>query len=616
MSNKIKIAFNKVGSFGLSQRKGQEEMACEVASVISRGGVLLVEAGPGTGKSLAYLIPVFLSGARVVVSTATKNLQGQLISKDIPLASLISGTNPAACVLKGRENYLCIERFKSFAKRGQENLFYDQATDEIFKWASYTHTGDIEEIRGLSKYSRPLHELIMPGPLCKGPKCKYFKDCFVQKIRAKARASDVVIVNHALLMNDLIAGGDGSSLLCDNDILVLDEAHRIPDIATYHLGIRVSLAEVQSFFNEVAIELKVGLPRRVYSLAEDRNNRCALDDNTLSVLDNIILDVDGLIHRLQSVSGGGMDPQKDLIEWGEDIISRCETIKTTSSQAWVRFVDIQTSNMVFNLSPVDVSNVLPELLFYKQHATILTSATLTTRNGFDSLTRRIGLGKDDVKEVVVKSPFDYESNTRLFIPESLPEPGDDRFITAAPSLIIRLIRANKGKALILFTSYARLQIISDIVINQVSDYPIYVQGMQSNTELLNRFRDEEDSILFATGAFWEGIDVEGRSLSLLIIDKIPFAVPDDPIIRARYNLANQQGLNPFEEVQLDHAILILKQGLGRLIRSERDRGALVILDSRIFNRSYGKVILNALSRYTLVRSLKEIENFLQYQTSS
>jgi len=608
--NKVKTAFNKIGPFGLSQRKGQEEMAYEVAKVVSKGGILLVEAGSGTGKSLAYLVPLFLSGARVVVSTATKNLQEQLISKDIPLACQISGKKPASCVLKGRENYLCIKRFKSFAKKGQKDLFHDQATDVIFKWASETRTGDIEEIRGLSGYSRFFQELIMPGPLCNGHKCEYFKDCFVQKIRARARSSDVVVVNHALLMNSLITGDEGSALIGDYDILILDEAHRIPDIATYHLGIRISSAEVQRFFYEGAKWLEKDLPEKVYRLAKDKNNRYALDDDAIQALDGIILDVGGLLHRFKS-SCREIDSYEDLVEWGEDIISRCETIKTTSNETWVRYVDIQPPNMVFNLSPVDVSKILPELLFYTHHATILTSATLTTNHGFDGLARRIGLSKDDAKEVTVKSPFDYETNTRLFIPGFLPEPGDDRFIAAASSIIIHLIRASKGRALILFTSYARLKIISDIVTGEVRDYPIYVQGDKPNPELLEKFRNEEDSILFATGAFWEGIDVVGRSLSLLVIDKIPFLVPDDPVINARYKLAGDQGLNPFEEVQLDHAILLLKQGLGRLIRSEKDRGVLVILDSRLFKRSYGKVILEALSRYTLSRALKDIEDFLQ-----
>ncbi|MBL8148633.1 MAG: ATP-dependent DNA helicase [Blastocatellia bacterium] len=626
-------------------RSGQVRMAEAVYSVMREGGCLLSEAGTGTGKTLAYLVPALALGKRVIVSTATKNLQEQLYNKDVPFLEKILKRRLRVAYLKGRSNYLCLYRLKKVESspilQGLEDLNH---FDEIRRWSANSETGDRAELVTLPENIHFWHEIDARSEICIGQKCPEYDQCFITRTRQKAIEADVVIVNHHLFFADLsLRNNEYGSILPDYAAVVFDEAHEIEDIAASYFGLDVSsfgLAALLQDLQQLALTDREGaleLMRVVTKLSAKAEqfwvafHQCSSGEGRFSITSDIFIRSDGdgnrtltpigetytILDNYLAQIGTILQAIKDAPPELELMVRRIETLR-----AELRFiVECKDKNYVFwyerrgraiflQATPIDVSSILSERLFTDTDAIVLTSATLTSADSFNFIKGR--LGTLTTRELKIDSHFNYTSQSLLYLPPKMPEPKNPQFATAAADEILKILDLTNGRAFVLFTSISQMNQVYEMI-NEKIPFPTFIQGQSSKAGLLERFKKTPNAVLFAVSSFWQGVDVQGESLSCVIIDKLPFAVPTDPVVSARQEYIDAQGGNSFMDYSVPQAIITLKQGLGRLIRSRQDYGVLAILDPRLRTKHYGRMFFESLPACPITTRREDISRiFLRH----
>lgn len=615
-------------------RPGQVQMAKLVDSVIRRGGIALIEAGTGIGKTLAYLIPAIASGRRVLISTATKNLQEQLYKKDIPFLQQIIPRKLRVACMKGRSNYVCLHRLK-LAERIpmlgelQEVDYFDQ----IRRWVAETKTGDRAELADLPEDLPFWPQIDARAEICLGQKCPDYDPCFITEMRRRALEADLVVVNHHLFFADLaLRGQDYGAALPDYSTVIFDEAHEIEDVASQYFGATVSSYRINELITD-AQKLIVTEPDGAKELISALSRLAQRADSFWALLEKSLrgesklnsegrLVLDGrqfrhgklgesytallnAIDRLLGALGVTREQSLDL----ENIMRRAESLRLDldfiiedEDPKFVRWYERRGRDAFLHATPIDVSSILSDRLFSNLHSAVLTSATLAAGDCFDFIKSRLGI--NSARELIIESPFDYSRQAILYLPEHMPDPRSPEFLEASAREIVRILEVSRGRAFVLFTSVAAMRDTYELVRNRIP-FPTMIQGQGSKGGLLERFRNTDGSVLFATSSFWQGVDVQGEALSCVIIPKLPFAVPTDPVVAARQRYIDQQGGNSFYEYSVPQAIITLKQGLGRLIRSTTDRGILSILDPRLKTKAYGRLFLESLPPCRITASLEE-----------
>ena len=620
-------------------RPGQIRMAQAVLDAIEANRHLCVEAGTGTGKTLAYLLPVIFSNKRVVISTATKNLQEQLFSKDIPFLEKALGRKFPVCYMKGRSNYLCWNKLEEI--EGAAYLFSPHDPEYlrlIKKWAQKTATGDRAELAELPEDILLWHHLDARRETCTGQKCRNFDACFVTKVRQQALQSDIIIVNHHLFFADLaLRQGDFGSVLPDYAILIFDEAHELEDVATQYFGVMVSnyrieelardtdrmLAETgaSSAFLSDQISKLLERSKDFFAAFQSREGRYILRSlgsgtgirRGIHGIDTVSGSYRALRTQLEVLRTGlkNLSVQSDSIESLARRMLELENdlaeILESDSNEHVYWCEIRGRGAFLWASPINISEIMKERLFSKVDSAILTSATLSTGGNFQFAKSRLGIEEAD--ELIVPSHFDFANQSILYVPKNIPEPREEGWARQACGELETILEASKGRAFVLFTSYSQMEQVYESLKGRLR-YPMLIQGEKSKSALLDLFRDTPNAVLFATSSFWQGVDVQGEQLSCVIIDKLPFSVPSDPVVAARIAQINESGGNAFYEYQIPTATILLKQGMGRLIRSKADRGILALLDKRILTKSYGRMFLRSLPPAPLTHDSKIISSFL------
>jgi ATP-dependent DNA helicase DinG len=629
-------------------RRGQLAMATAVEEAIDEKRHLIVEAGTGTGKTLAYLLPIIKSGKRVIVSTGTKNLQEQLFFKDVPfLEHALFGESTdgeprlKVCYMKGRQNYLC--RKKLYELTGQPIL---NGLDEInefrtlLDWDKETGTGDRAELTTLPETSPLWGKLNASAEHCIGSKCAEFERCFITSMRRKAAESDIIIVNHHLFFADLSVKlaaekAPDAGVLPNVGCVIFDEAHELEDVATSYFGISVSNLKVDDLLRDLEITIRekkvvstdlLQLSARVrersqffFSLLPEGDGRFAFNGREafLEEFGSEFIGLKNVIRQLHSelqAIPAKPDEVHNLIRRTDELHAQLSFLMESREKNTVYWIErrggrgkfAKAENVFLQATPIDVSAILRQSLFDRFESIVLTSATLAVANGFDYIKSRLGL--DGARELIVPSHFDYESQAIFYVPPDMPDPRESSFTQQATMRIRQLLEITRGRAFCLFTSHAQMQQVHDALLGQLS-YPMLLQGSAPKTALIEQFRSTPNAVLFATASFWQGVDVQGEQLSCVIIDKIPFAVPSDPIVQARGKSIDDDGGNSFFDYSVPAAVITLKQGFGRLIRSLSDRGLLVLLDNRILKMRYGKVFVSSLPPYTRTTDIRKVEEF-------
>ena len=611
-------------------REPQRDMAGAVAHVFKEGGELLVEAGTGTGKTLAYLIPAVLSGQRVVVSTGTKNLQEQLFYKDIPLVRKALSIPFSACLMKGRGNYLCLSRHAQFSMQPSFR-FFDEAIhfDTLNRWAETTKTGDRSEIPGVPERLDFWQTISARSDNCVGKDCPDFDRCYVTKLRQTAAESEIIVVNHHLLFADLIVReGSFGEVIPDYDHLILDEAHQLEDVATNYFGLTVSSSRVEDLVRDAESawdtratgrhlgEARVALRHLrhagqiLFDSFRSKEERYRLKPNAPTPeQEHAYQAFTKCLQAVRFELAAIPNPDEStlaLARRAAAIETELETILTVADPESVSWCEVRQRSQVLRASPIRVAPMLEAMLFSQKRTVVMTSATLNVDNSFDYISSRLGVATENCR--VLPSPFDFRQQAMLYVPRSMPAPREPDYRERVVEEIRALLAASGGRAFVLFTSFANLHAVRRAIEGELP-YSFFVQGEAPRGELLERFRAAEAAVLLGTSSFWEGVDVMGEGLSCVIVDKLPFAVPNDPLVSARIDQVETSGGSGFHGYQVPMAILALKQGLGRLIRSRRDRGILAVLDSRIVTMSYGRRFLASLPPYPLTHDRDEVVRF-------
>jgi len=611
-------------------RRGQLEMAEAVEAALENRQHLIVEAGTGTGKTLAYLVPIIRSGQRVVISTGTKNLQEQVFFKDIPFLKKLF-PEIRATLMKGRQNYLCRQKLYDIEKQpvlsGMEEVdLYAQ----IRKWEKRTQTGDRAELENLPDASELWSRIDARSESCTGQKCAQFEKCFITWMHQRAAESDIIIVNHHLFFADLaLRQMEFAGLLPDYAALVMDEAHEIEDVATLYFGLQVSNYRVEELARDTEATLRaksiqspeilaaVGEMRRrseqFFELFPAREGRTAFDNRdklleanpgAYSSLLNAFVRLETEFLRLRDRP----EEINNLARRAVELRKGFEFVLESKERNFVFWWERRGRGVFLEASPIDVSALLRERLLEKVDTVVLTSATLAVGGSFDFLKRRLGVQTG--KEKIVDSHFDFARQALLYTPLHLPDPRQPDFARRAADEITQILKATRGRAFVLFTSHQQMRDVYEHVRRRLR-YPLLLQGTAPRTALLDRFRSTPHAVLFATSSFWQGVDVQGQQLSAVIIDRLPFAVPSDPVVAARIRMINEDGGSAFTEYQTPEAVIALKQGFGRLIRSEADRGVLAILDHRIVRMPYGRAFFESLPGYRRTERLEEVKAFMR-----
>jgi ATP-dependent DNA helicase DinG len=619
-------------------RDGQRAMAAAVADTLSAGGVLLAEAGTGTGKTLAYLVPAILSRQRVLISTGTKNLQEQIYFKDLPILERALDVRFTATYMKGRANYLCLHRLQQARAQGSS-----AELDAIADWSVLTHTGDRAELADLPEHSPAWSEVAATADTCLGSDCPQFQECFVTRMRQRAAASDLVIVNHHLLCADAaVRQSTYGEVIPDCHYAIIDEAHQLEDVATQYFGVAVSNYRLDDLGRDIERVLNVGLAadddgalRRQVRRVDDHarsffgglllartsrgpaNERLRVGPDWFGeiVTDGLALvsGLDGLDSALQlaATAATSADAGEDVITLARraaEIRDQLRFLMAASDPHHVYFIETRGRGVFLRAAPIDVADILRDVLFERMRATILTSATLTVEGTFAYVRGRLGVPLA-AADVSIPSEFDYRSQAVLYLPRRMPSPKAPEFGEAVARETLDILSRTRGRAFVLFTSYGGLRAVHERVA-PVLPYPLFVQGDAPRSVLLQRFRDTPHAVLLATASFWQGVDVAGEQLSCVIIDKLPFASPGDPITAARVEAIAADGGDAFHEYQVPLAVLTMLQGLGRLIRHRDDRGVLAILDPRLRTMAYGRRFLDSFPPAPIVHDLAAVARFL------
>src|SRR3989441_5908466 len=631
-------------------RPGQIEMAKAVSCSFEQKHHLIVEAGTGTGKTLAYLVPAIAaacgSGARVVISTGTKNLQEQLMDKDIPFLKGVLPAKFRAAVMKGRNNYACLHRIKRAETAPMlEGLEQIDQFDEVFRWVTKTETGDRAELSNLPENLPFWRHIDARSDTCLGQNCPDFDPCFLTRMRQRAIDADLIVVNHHLFFADLaLRNGAYGAVLPDYAAVILDEAHQIEDVASEYFGVQVSSYQLDDLLRDVSY-LKIedreaekelarisariqrfadlfwvsfhegrGLDGRfaltprvaqVANLRSDQNEEGESQVNNLRHNDAYHA-LDNALNRLETA----LDILKDAPADAENILRRTRQLRfdlnfivSASDRQFVYWLERRGRGVFLRASPIDVSGLLQDKLFEKVPTVVLTSATLSSAGNFRFIRERLGLDKSE--EMIAESIFDFENQAVLYLPAQMPDPRSPQWGRAAAAEVVKIVKATEGRAFVLSTSLSGMNELYDRVSPQI-DFPCFVQGSASKGALLRTFRTTPNALLFATSSFWQGVDVRGEQLSCVIIDKLPFAVPTDPVVAARQRYIEDHGGSSFYEYSVPQAIITLKQGLGRLIRSTTDRGVLAVLDPRLRTKMYGQTFLQSLPHCRVTSKIDDL----------
>lgn len=609
---------------GFTTRPEQIEMAAEVARVLQSRGRLVVEAGTGTGKTYAYLVPVLLSGRRVIVSTGTRTLQDQLFRRDLPTVTAALGRPVRIALLKGRANYLCLHRLELAEQQAVARGLRREvavALPHVRNWSRTTRQGDVAELARFSESDPVWPWVTSTRDNCLGPDCPSFDRCHVIKARREAQAADVVVVNHHLLMADLVLKEEGfGDLLPGADAIVIDEAHQLPEIAAAFLGFAVSSRQLESLAKDLAVELMAGAPRTEAAMSfaqtlerqvidmqdalgttRERHEYEQWPEPVIESLHALQLSLNELSRSLSTVAAdhaGMAAVRRRTTELGERLgmlLAQAGDDATPS----VRWAQVNGYGVSFHYVPVDVATQLGSLIGAHSGAWICTSATLAVGNDFSHFTRRVGM--EEPSTAHFGSPFDYAQQALLYLPEGLDAPASPRHTQQVIDAAWPVLQATGGRAFLLFTSHRALREAAEILLRSKPVYPVLVQGDAPREVLLNRFREYGNAVLLGTSSFWEGVDVKGAALSVVVIDKLPFAVPDDPVLKARLAAIEQRGGNAFLEEQVPQAVIALKQGVGRLIRDRDDFGVIMLCDQRVRTRPYGRIFLQSLPPMPVTR---------------
>ena len=621
-------------------RRGQLEMAQAVERALSEHHHLIVEAGTGTGKTLAYLLPALRTGQRVIISTGTKNLQEQLYFKDIPFLESLLGPL-RVCYMKGRANYLC--RHKLYALRDQPILSGLEEIDQfhqIAAWEKTTETGDRAELDGLPEASALWHKLDARTEACLGQSCPDWERCFITEMRRKALESDIVIVNHHLFFADLgiklqAKTAPDAGILPEAAAVIFDEAHELEDVASNYFGVGLSNVRFEELVRdlETMLRTKLTIASSVLSaghiirerarmffgaLPQEFEGRAVFTQRAefLESFGDIYLGLTNALHRLEGELERvrGVDEAPGLRKRAADIREHLRFLMEAEDRNTVFWLERRASgplgrgvrNVHLQATPIDVSGLMQQLLFESFSTVVLTSATLTVAGGFQHIRKRLGM--EEAKELVVPSHFRYPEQALLYLPPEMPDPREPAFAAEAAKRIRRMLEITQGRAFCLFTSYAQMRDLYERLLMEL-DFPLLLQGTAPKKALLEEFRNTPNAVLFGTSSFWQGVDVQGESLSCVIVDRLPFAVPSDPVVAARMRAIEADGRSPFFEYQVPQAVITLKQGFGRLIRSLEDRGVLMLLDPRLQRQRYGKVFLESLPPYRVTKDIAEVEAF-------
>jgi ATP-dependent DNA helicase DinG len=642
-------------------RPGQIAMAEAVLRAFEEKRHLIVEAGTGTGKTLAYLVPAIAaacgSGARIVISTGTKNLQEQLMDKDIPFLQETLPARFRAAVMKGRNNYACLHRIKRAESMPfLEGLEQIDQFDEVFRWVTQTESGDRAELSNLPENLPFWRHIDARSETCLGQKCPDFDPCFITRMRQRATDADVIVVNHHLFFADLaLRNGAYGAVLPDYAAVILDEAHQIEDVASEYFGTGVSNYQIDDLLRDVGY-LKVedresqkeltrvsariqrfadlfwisfhegrGLDGRFTltkrQLAQVDNLRSGADEDEEPQMNNLrsndaYVALDNVLHRLETTLAILKDAEADadnLLRRTRQLRFDLNFIFKAEDKQFVYWIERRGRGVFLRASPIDVSGFLQDRLFDKVPTVVLTSATLSSAGNFRFIRDRLGL--DEGEEMIAESIFDFANQAVLYLPAKMPDPRASQWGAAAAEEAIKIVNATRGRAFVLCTSFAGMNEMFERVASQI-DYPCLVQGSAAKGELLKRFRSTPNAVLFATSSFWQGVDVRGQQLSCVIIDKLPFAVPSDPIVAARQRHIEDQGGSSFYEYSVPQAIISLKQGLGRLIRSTTDRGVLAVLDPRLRTKMYGQSFLKSLPPCRITSNVDDLERFCAVESAA
>ncbi|MFZ0464072.1 MAG: helicase C-terminal domain-containing protein [Candidatus Acidiferrales bacterium] len=618
---------------GYEFRRSQLEMAEMVDEAFQKHQHALIEAGTGTGKTLAYLIPAIRSGRRVVISTATKSLQEQLFQKDIPFLRKHFAPELKVALMKGRNNFVCREKVHLMAHqpvlRGMDEVdWFAQIRD----WEKLTETGDRAELNFLPDDAELWNRIDARKETCTGQKCPQFQQCFLTAMRQRAQEADVVIVNHHLFFADLaLRQDDFGSILPEYAAVIFDEAHEIEDVASDYFGREISSYKFDELVRDGEQTLRMvnaattatrrplaqvrerahaffeRFPEREGRFPFEQAERAAFLDQSREAYDGLAAALKRLETELAALSSKPEEVM-NVARRAAELRRELAFLLESEEKGYVYWYERRGKGVYLVATPIDVSNILREKLFEQFDTIVLTSATLAVGGRFDYVKRRLGIAAS--REEVLPPEFDYKSQAQLYIPKALPDVRHANFSARAAEEIAQILKVTRGRAFCLFTSYAQMREINERLTGMIP-FPILLQGTAPRTALLDRFKATPGAVLLATASFWQGVDVPGSQLSCVIIDRLPFAVPSDPIVAARVKALQEDGQNPFAEYQVPKAVLSLKQGFGRLIRSRSDRGVLVILDNRIERMQYGRIFLESLPEYTLTHDLTEVARFTE-----
>jgi ATP-dependent DNA helicase DinG len=638
--NQVSQAFSQEGALakaitGFSPRQAQTDMALDVAQAIDKQSSLIVEAGTGTGKTFAYLIPAFLSlnpknPKKIVVSTGTKNLQEQLFHKDIPLIKKALASNAQVALLKGRANYLCNYRLEQYQNsRGQLDAQMLQDLVKVKTWSNGTQSGDIGELVNVSEDSSIFPFVTSTLDNCLARDCPDYEACHLVRARQKASDADIIVVNHHLFFADMALKDTGfGELIPKAQVMIFDEAHQIGDIASEYFGEAFSSKQLVDLCTDVLQVHRSSLTDvKQLGLAAEKLQKTCQEFRLLFNYDpergnwrekykqvqfqqkfaNLKIDLD-FLYQVIKLCVSRNEAIDNCFDRAVNLLAQYDVMANVEAYGMSFWYETTPRSVVLHQTPLTVSDKFSAVVKESGAGWIFTSATLAVDNRFDHFAQHLGL--QSAKQLMLDSPFDYRSQSQLVVPRYLPQANDKNRASKLAELAQPLIKASKGACFMLFTSYRVMHQVAEFLAESI-DNPLLVQGKMAKRKLLEQFVEQDSAVLLATASFWEGVDVRGDKLTCVIIDKLPFASPDDPLLQARCEDARRQGGEPFSQIQLPQAVIALKQGVGRLIRDVSDRGVLVICDDRLVNKPYGATFLKSLPDMKRSRDINKAATFLE-----